>query len=117
KFVKLCRDSALFSAVFDNVPFVLAMIPLVKNIIDMSGINSVGGSADSLWWALALGACLGGNCTLVGASANVVVSKISQKNRYPITFGKFSKYGMPFMIQSVIISLLYVWLRYFAFVR
>ncbi|MDD3375132.1 MAG: ArsB/NhaD family transporter [Candidatus Omnitrophica bacterium] len=107
--------SALFSAVFDNVPFVLAMIPLIKNIIVISGIAASGISAEPLWWSLALGACLGGNGTLIGASANVVASKISDKNRYPISFVQFTSYGMPFMIQSVLISLAYVWLRYFAF--
>ncbi len=113
--VYILIGSALFSAVFDNVPFVLAMVPLIKNIILMLGINSSGGAANPLWWSLVLGACLGGNGTLVGASANVVVSKISYKNKYPITFFRFTSYGLPFMIQSVFISLLYIWLRYFAF--
>lgn len=113
----ILSGSALFSAVFDNVPFVLAMVPLIKNIILMLGINSSNGVAAPLWWSLALGACLGGNGTLIGASANVVVSKISQKNRYPITFARFTGYGLPFMIQSVLISALYIWLRYFVFAK
>ena len=66
-----------------------------------------------LWWSLSLGACLGGNGTLVGASANVIVVGLAEKTGQPITFKKFLCYGMPFMIESILISTIYVWIRYF----
>jgi len=69
--------------------------------------------ANPLWWSLAMGACLGGNGTLIGASANVVMARISERNKYPISFMRFFKYGFTFMIQSMIISTVYIWFRYF----
>ena len=66
-----------------------------------------------VWWSLALGACLGGNATLIGASANVVVAGIAEKAGHKITFMRFLKFGFPFMIQSVLIATVYVWLRYY----
>jgi Na+/H+ antiporter NhaD/arsenite permease-like protein len=66
-----------------------------------------------VWWSLALGACLGGNGTIIGASANVIVVGMSEKVGKPISFMKFMMYGMPLMIESVIISMIYVWLRYY----
>jgi Na+/H+ antiporter NhaD/arsenite permease-like protein len=68
-----------------------------------------------VWWSLALGACLGGNGTAIGASANVIVVGIAERSGNPISFKQFMLYGMPFMIQSVIISMIYVWLRYYVF--
>ncbi|MFH1847371.1 MAG: ArsB/NhaD family transporter [Candidatus Omnitrophota bacterium] len=113
--------SALISAVMDNIPFVITMIPLVKHFIVFFSKNA--GISDPvlinlhiaqpLWWALALGACLGGNGTLIGASANIVMARISEKNNYPISFGKFFKYGFGFMAQAMIICAVYIWLRYF----
>ncbi len=100
----------------------MAMIPLIKNVIPQIALASGHSGnavfvnshiAQPLWWSLALGACLGGNGTLIGASANVVISKISAKNKYPISFLHFSRYGFPFMLQSIIISAVYIWLRYF----
>ena len=110
--VVLC-GSAFFSAILDNIPFVIAMTPLVQKLIENSGGSPTG--IHPLFWALALGACLGGNGTVIGASANVVASKIGSRNGYPITFFGFMKYGVPFTIQSVILAGLYLWLRYFAF--
>ena len=66
-----------------------------------------------LYWALALGACLGGNGSLIGASANVVVSQIAHKNKYKLSFLDFTKYGLPMMFISLIISTLYIYFRYF----
>lgn len=116
----LC-GSALFSAVLDNIPFVITMIPIIKElivhlsrhygIVDPVLIQSK--IAHPLWWALALGACLGGNGTLIGASANVVAAKISERNKYPMRFIYFSKYGFLFMVQSVAICAIYIWIRYF----
>jgi Na+/H+ antiporter NhaD/arsenite permease-like protein len=101
--------SGVFSAIVDNIPYVATMIPMVQDIS-----NSVGAEAASpLWWSLALGACLGGNGTLVGASANVVSASISAKNGYPITFLDFTKYGLLITLLSLILSTGYVLLRYF----
>ena len=113
--------SAIASAIVDNIPLVMAMIPLVKGIIpifaqqmgldDQALINAQ--IADPLLWSLALGACLGGNGTLVGASANVVIAQVANRNNCKITFWSFSKYGFPFMIVSLLIAHLYIYLRYF----
>ena len=65
-----------------------------------------------MWWALSLGACLGGNGTAIGASANVVVVGMAAKMGHPISFKQFMLYGMPLMIESVIIGMIYIWLRY-----
>ena len=64
------------------------------------------------WWALSLGACLGGNFTLVGASANVVVAGIAERAKHPVTFKRFLKYGVPLTLQGLILSRLYLWLRF-----
>ena len=98
--------SALLSAILDNIPFVATMIPLIITM-EASGID-----AAPLWWALSLGACLGGNGTLIGASANVVLSGISGKHGYPITFISFLKIGMPMMLISVVIATAYLLLRF-----
>jgi Na+/H+ antiporter NhaD/arsenite permease-like protein len=68
-----------------------------------------------LWWSLALGACLGGNGSAIGASANVIVVGMSEKAGNRISFMKFMAYGMPIMILTVTISTVYVWLRYYFF--
>jgi len=113
--------SAIFSSMLDNIPFVITMVPLVRQFViyfsQASGIADPAviqlQIAQPLWWSLALGACLGGNGTLIGASANIVMARISEKNNYPISFMHFFKYGFGFMIQSMIICTLYIWLRYF----
>jgi len=99
--------SGIFSAFVDNIPFVTAMIPLLKDIGQLTGMPM-----DPLWWSLALGTCLGGNGTLIGASANVVVAGISEKQGYPITFMKYMLVGFPLMIVSLIISTGYIYFRY-----
>lgn len=98
--------SAILSAILDNIPFVATMIPLVLTM-EASGID-----VTPLWWAISLGACLGGNGTLIGASANVVLSGISNRQGYPITFLGFLKIGMPMMFLSIIISSCYLLLRF-----
>lgn len=98
--------SAILSAVLDNIPFVATLIPLVIAMGE-SGIDVA-----PLWWAISLGACLGGNGTLIGASANVVVASISAKNGYPITFKAFFRVGFPVMIVTIAIATVYVLLRY-----
>lgn len=103
--------SAFLSAVLDNIPFVIVMMPLIQKLLVDTGGSPTGDNP--LFWALALGACLGGNGTIIGASANVVVSKIGERNGYHITFWHFMKWGFPFMIQSILIAMLYLWIRYF----
>lgn len=98
---------AFFSAFIDNIPFVATMIPLVQ---DMSGTFA---NLNPIWWSLALGACLGGNGTLVGASANLVVAGISEKSGYKIRFAEFMKMGLVIMVVTLIISNVYLFLRYF----
>jgi Na+/H+ antiporter NhaD/arsenite permease-like protein len=113
--------SAIFSSMLDNIPFVITMVPLVRQfVIYFSHASGIADPiaiqlqvAQPLWWSLALGACLGGNGTLIGASANIVMARISEKNNYPISFMRFFKYGFGFMIQSMVICTLYIWMRYF----
>jgi Na+/H+ antiporter NhaD/arsenite permease-like protein len=96
--------------VVDNIPYVATMIPMVQDIAATIGADT----AQPLWWSLSLGACLGGNATLIGASANVVSASICGKNGYPITFMDFTKYGVVITVISLIISTGYVLLRYFS---
>ena len=98
--------SAAASAVVDNIPYTATAIPIVQRLID-SGLES-----DVLWWALALGADLGGNMTIVGASANIVVANLAARDGHPITFGLFLKYGSVVVLASLAISTVYLWLRY-----
>jgi len=101
--------SAILSAIIDNIPFVAAMIPLIKAIAP-----GLGGEAAllPLWCALSLGACLGGNGTLIGASANLTVAGIAQKNGVAFGFGAYSRYAAPLAAGSILICQLYLWLRY-----
>jgi len=101
--------SGFISAVFDNIPFVATMIPILKHVNISMGLPSI----NPLWWALSLGACLGGNMTMIGAAANVVITDISDKNGYTINFWEFFRYGFFITIINLLISSLYLWLRYF----
>ena len=98
--------SAGASAIIDNIPYTATAIPVVQQLVD-SGM-----APDSLWWSLALGACLGGNLTIIGASANVVVSNMADREGHPITFFMFLKYGAMTVAASMVISTIYVWVRY-----
>jgi len=101
--------SAALSAIVDNIPFVAAMVPLIKEMAPrLGGAEHV----MPLWWALSLGACLGGNGTLVGASANLAVAGIAERSGIRFSFLTFTKYGLVVMLVSVGISNLYLWLRY-----
>jgi Na+/H+ antiporter NhaD/arsenite permease-like protein len=106
----LLFGSAVLSAIVDNIPFVATVTPLVQDLVSAGG-GSV--QAESLWWALALGADLGGNATAVGASANVVVIGIAARNGYPISFWHFTKYGLIVAAVTVTICWPYLYLRYF----
>jgi Na+/H+ antiporter NhaD/arsenite permease-like protein len=99
--------SAIASAFLDNIPFVATMIPMIQEMGNM-GVSNL----EPLWWSLALGACLGGNGTLIGASANLIVAGLAGKEGYPITFMKYLKYGFPLMIISIVLSSVYIYLRY-----
>ena len=99
--------SAIASAFIDNIPFVATLIPLIQDMGQMGLTN-----LDPMWWSLALGACLGGNGTLIGASANVVVASMSAQRGRPISFLSFMKIAFPVMIFTIIISNIYVWIRY-----
>ena len=99
--------SAIASAFIDNIPFVATLIPLIQDMGEMGLTN-----LDPMWWSLALGACLGGNGTLIGASANVVVASMSAQRGRPISFLGFMKIAFPVMIFTIIISNIYVWIRY-----
>lgn len=97
--------SGVASGIVDNIPYTATMIPVVKNLGDAMPV-------DPLWWSLALGACLGGNATLVGAAANVVVANLAAKSGHPVSFGHFLRYGAIVTIMSLVLASLYVWLRY-----
>ena len=99
--------SAFASAFIDNIPFVATLIPLIQDMRQM-GLSTL----DPMWWSLALGACLGGNGTLIGASANVVVASMSAQRGRPISFLGFMKVAFPVMVFTIIVSNIYVYIRY-----
>jgi Na+/H+ antiporter NhaD/arsenite permease-like protein len=116
--------AGIASAIVDNIPAVATLIPLTYAIArlmfpELSHLDNAEFAAHPdvapLWWSLALGACLGGNGTLVGASANVVAVGIAERRNEPIGFWGFTRVGAPFALVSLIVSSVYVWLRYFAF--
>jgi Na+/H+ antiporter NhaD/arsenite permease-like protein len=102
--------SALLSAVIDNIPFVATMIPVIKSMAP-----SLGGDQAilPLWWALSLGACFGGNGTLIGASANLTVAGIGERAGVPFRFVAFLKLALPLMLMSILVSHLYLLWRFF----
>jgi Na+/H+ antiporter NhaD/arsenite permease-like protein len=102
--------SAIASAVVDNIPFVATMIPLIQS---MAPVYGGGQHIEPLWWALSLGACLGGNGTLIGASANLIVAGLAERAGYPIRFLPFLLMAVPLMLLSIVISSGYVYMRYF----
>jgi len=113
--------SAIASGVVDNIPFVATVDPMLVELAADFAKTSVNGITPgqlqapvmmAFWWSLALGACLGGNFTLVGASANVVVAGIAERNGHPIGFMQYLRYSVPITFITIIISTIYVWLRY-----
>lgn len=113
--------SAIVSAIVDNIPYTATMIPMIGGVGGLiEKISIINGNTPeiqetvryALWWSLSLGACLGGNGTLVGASANVVASGIAAKSGHKISFMKFTKYGVFITLQSLILSSIYIWFRY-----
>jgi len=103
----LLLGSAVLSAIVDNIPYVATMSPIVAELA--AGHGSEG---NVLWWALALGADLGGNATAIGASANVVALGLAAREGYPIGFWEFTKYGLVVTATTVLVCIPYLWLRY-----
>jgi len=97
--------SAVLSGIIDNIPYTATMIPVVEQLAE-------GQPNDAIWWALAIGADLGGNATIIGASANVILAGMAEREGHPIRFGQFLRYGLPVTIGTMLIATLYVWLRY-----
>lgn len=97
--------SAAASGIVDNIPYTATMIPVVESLGQAMPV-------EPLWWSLALGACLGGNATLIGASANVVVATLAERSGHPISFRQFLRYGLITTAMSLVLATGYVWLRY-----
>jgi Na+/H+ antiporter NhaD/arsenite permease-like protein len=98
--------SGVASAIIDNIPYTATMIPVVREL------GAAGIPIEPLWWSLALGACLGGNATIVGASANVVVANMSNGAGHPIGFLMFFRYGVSITVMSLVLATIYVYARY-----
>ena len=102
--------SAFFSSAIDNIPFVATMIPMLKSMeADLGGREAM----MPVWWALSLGACFGGNGTLIGASANVIVAGLASREGHPIGFMRFLIWSVPVMLLSVFIASVYLEMLYF----
>jgi Na+/H+ antiporter NhaD/arsenite permease-like protein len=99
--------TGLLSGFVDNIPFVAAMIPVINEFEDYGMTN-----LDPLWWSLALGACMGGNGTLLGSSSNLVVAGLAAKSNHPLGFLSFMKIGLTVVIFSLLISTVYIYFRY-----
>ena len=102
--------SAIISMAVDNIPFVATMIPLVQSM--EAGLGGAT-AAEPVWWALALGACLGGNGSLIGAAANVMVASLGERSGHPIRFSQYIKIGLPVMLISVAVAHAYLYLKHF----
>ena len=114
--------SGIASAIVDNIPFVATMNPLLAELAEKVLGPETGLTGQALfthptmlpvWWSLALGACLGGNGTAIGASANVIVVGMAEKAGHKITFARFLKYGVPVTLLTVFLSMVYIYLRYY----
>lgn len=104
-------SSAVLSSAIDNIPFVATMIPMLKTMEPTMGGRE---AMIPVWWALSLGACFGGNGTLIGASANVIVAGLAQREGHPLSFLRFLIWSIPVMLFSVFIAGIYLYIRYFA---
>lgn len=100
--------SGVISGIIDNIPYTATMAPMLVEIEKTMGATY----AYPLWWALSLGACLGGNMTIIGAAANVIVSENAAKSGHPISFMRFLKYGVGVVVISLLISTAYIYLRF-----
>ncbi len=97
--------SAVLSAIVDNIPYTATMIPVVAQLSEAQ-------PNDALWWALAMGADLGGNATLIGASANVILAGMAEREGHPISFGQFLRFGLPVTLGTMVIATAYLWVRF-----
>ncbi len=109
--------SGFFSSILDNIPYTATMLPMIKDSIIPQLMEeypnlAVDQISNAVWWSLAMGACFGGNGTLIGASANVVATDLSKKSGYNISFWQFTKYGAFITFQTMVISSVYIWFRY-----
>jgi Na+/H+ antiporter NhaD/arsenite permease-like protein len=109
--VVIIWGSAVASGIVDNIPFTATMIPVIRELAQAQGLSGI--EIRPLWWALALGADFGGNATLIGASANVVVAGMSERAGKKISFLRFMAYGIPVTVLSLVVATLYVILRYY----
>ena len=100
--------SGLISGVIDNIPYTATMTPMIAEIQKVMGSDY----AFPLWWCLSLGACLGGNLTIIGAAANVIVSETANTQGYSMSFMKFMKYGVVVVLTSLLLSSAYIYLRF-----
>ncbi|KPV41384.1 hypothetical protein AN478_02050 [Thiohalorhabdus denitrificans] len=106
--------SAVASAIVDNIPFVATLIPMIKSMLPAFQEAGLQGAPESaIWWSLALGACLGGNGSLIGASANLITAGFAERAGHPIRFLPFLAVAFPLMLLQVAIASFYVWYRYF----
>ncbi len=100
--------SAVFTTIINSIPYTATMISVIEN---MGG--ATGGDVNPLWWALSLGACFGGNGTIIGAAANIIVAGFSQKTDHPLKFLDYLKVGLPIMLVSILLASIYLHFRYF----
>ena len=101
--------SGFASAFIDNIPFTATMIPLIQEMQNLMGLQH----ADYMWWSLALGACFGGNGTIIGASPNVIMVAIAAREGHNISFGKFMLWCFPIMMMTIAVSGAYLYVMYF----
>lgn len=104
--------SGILSGIIDNIPYTATMAPLISELINPANPNAITGNVHALWWSLSLGACLGGNLTIIGAAANVLVSETAASKGHKISFIRFMKYGAFVTIISLVLSSAYIYLRY-----
>ena len=104
--------SGILSGIIDNIPYTATMAPLISELINPANPNAITGHTHALWWALSLGACLGGNLTIIGAAANVLVSETAASKGHKISFFKFMKYGALVTTISLILSSVYLYVRF-----
>ena len=100
--------SGILSGIIDNIPYTVTMAPMIANIQSVMGAEY----AHPLWWCLSLGACLGGNLTIIGAAANVIVSESAAARKHPITFMQFLLYGFVTVLISLTASTVYIYFRF-----
>ena len=104
--------SGILSGIIDNIPYTATMAPLISELVNPANPNAITGNSHALWWALSLGACLGGNLTIIGAAANVLVSETAASKGHKISFLRFMKYGALVTFISLTISSVYLYVKY-----